>query len=92
MLVRSFASSLDSSRGFERRGKNRSPKGSTFYQVPPSELEDLLLSHPLIRDVAVVGARDDAVGERICAFVVTDGGGALTEADVRKFVEGARFR
>jgi acyl-CoA synthetase (AMP-forming)/AMP-acid ligase II len=53
------------------------------YQVPPAELEALLLTHPAIDDAAVVGARD-AEGEEIPkAFVVAAG---LSADDVMGFV------
>ncbi|TVY40260.1 4-coumarate--CoA ligase-like [Lachnellula subtilissima] len=38
--------------------------------VAPAELEDLLLGHPLIDDVAVVGISDPFAGERPKAFIV----------------------
>jgi cyclohexanecarboxylate-CoA ligase len=34
------------------------------------EVEDLLLEHPGVTDVAIVGVPDDRLGERACAFVV----------------------
>ena len=34
------------------------------------EVESLLLSHPKIREVAVVGWPDEVLGERVCAVVV----------------------
>jgi cyclohexanecarboxylate-CoA ligase len=40
------------------------------------EIEDLLLEHPDVVEVAVVGYPDEVMGERACAFVVT--GAALT--------------
>jgi acyl-CoA synthetase (AMP-forming)/AMP-acid ligase II len=40
------------------------------YQVPPAELEGLLLGHPAVADVAVVGVPDDECGELPKAFVV----------------------
>jgi acyl-CoA synthetase (AMP-forming)/AMP-acid ligase II len=43
------------------------------YQVAPAELEALLLSHPSIRDAAVVGRPDERHGERPVAYVVADG-------------------
>ena len=57
------------------------------YQVPPAELEALLLTHPKISDVAVIGVRD-ADGEEVPkAFVVRrDGVEDLTEDDVMSFV------
>ena len=58
------------------------------YQVPPAELEAVLLSHPDIADAAVVGA-PDADGEEVPkAFVVTQAGAQLTESEVMEFVAG----
>lgn len=34
------------------------------------EVESLLVSHPKLRDVAVIGWPDDVLGERVCAVVV----------------------
>ncbi|MCT9088880.1 AMP-binding protein [Streptomyces sp. ASQP_92] len=41
-------------------------------KVSAEEVEEHLLSHPQVRDVAVVGLADDMLGERICAYVVAD--------------------
>ncbi|MFJ3406400.1 AMP-binding protein [Promicromonospora sp. NPDC090134] len=56
------------------------------YQVPPAELEALLLSHPQIADVAVIGLPDEEAGEIPKAFVVPVAGASLTEAEVIAFV------
>ena len=40
------------------------------FQVPPAELEALLLTHPAVADVAVIGIPDEEAGERPKAFVV----------------------
>jgi acyl-CoA synthetase (AMP-forming)/AMP-acid ligase II len=57
------------------------------YQVPPAELEALLLGHDKIADAAVIGVRD-AEGEEVPkAFVVRqESGSDLTEDDVMTFV------
>ncbi len=56
------------------------------YQVPPAELEALLLTHPKIADAAVVGVLD-ADGEEVPkAFVVLQPGAELSEDDVITFV------
>ena len=39
--------------------------------ISATEVEELLLNHPLVRDVAVVAVSDPDVGERACAVVVT---------------------
>ncbi|KAH7704374.1 Protein ACS-14 [Aphelenchoides avenae] len=55
-------------------------------QVPPAELEDLLLSHPDIRDCAVIGIPDARSGEVPKAFVVK-GKDRLTEKQVIDYVK-----
>ena len=54
------------------------------YQVPPAELEAILLSNPHIKDAAVVRSPDEEAGEVPKAFVVSDG--TLTAEDVMAFV------
>ena len=59
------------------------------YQVPPAELEAVLLSHPDIADAAVIGVTDADSGEEIPkAFVVKQSGAELDEAEVMEFVAG----
>ena len=43
------------------------------FQVPPAELEALLISHPDVADVAVIGVPDEEAGELPKAFVVPAG-------------------
>lgn len=56
------------------------------FQVPPAEIEALLLTHPNINDAAVIGIPDDEAGELPFAFVVRNPGTKLTEKDVIDFV------
>jgi acyl-CoA synthetase (AMP-forming)/AMP-acid ligase II len=58
------------------------------YQVPPAELEAVLLSHPAIADAAVVGANDAESEEVPKAFVVKQSGQDLSEDEVMDFVAG----
>ncbi|XP_055373680.1 uncharacterized protein LOC129607016 [Condylostylus longicornis] len=57
------------------------------FQVPPAEIEALLLSNPKIKDAAVVGLPDDECGELPFAFVVKQPGVILTENEVIDFVK-----
>lgn len=43
------------------------------FQVPPAELEALLLTHPAVADAAVIPCQDDEAGEIPKAFVVLKG-------------------
>ncbi len=49
--------------------------------ISAKEVEDLLMGHSAIQDVAIVGIPDDTMGERACAVVVTDSD-SLTLADL----------
>lgn len=42
-------------------------------KISPREIEELLLTHPEIAEVAVVPFSDERLGERVCAFVVPRG-------------------
>ncbi|MGH2807016.1 MAG: 4-coumarate--CoA ligase family protein [Actinomycetota bacterium] len=54
------------------------------FQVPPAELEAVLLSHPNVGDAAVIGVPDEAAGELPKAFVVKSG--EVTEDEIMSFV------
>ncbi len=58
------------------------------YQVPPAELEGLLLTHPAIADAAVIGVPDEDAGEIPKAFVVLKADAILTPAEIMGFVAG----
>lgn len=56
------------------------------FQVPPAELEALLLTHPDVADAAVIGAPDDEAGEVPTGFVVRKDGATASEQDICLFV------
>ena len=58
------------------------------FQVPPAELEGVLLEHPGISDAAVIGKEDLESGEIPKAFVVAGPGVELSADDVMSFVAG----
>jgi 4-coumarate--CoA ligase len=55
------------------------------FQVPPAEIEGILLTNPKIKDAAVIGIPDELAGELPLAFVVK-ADDSLTENDVIQFV------
>ena len=56
------------------------------FQVPPAELEGVLLEHPGISDAAVIGKDDLESGEIPKAFIVQTPGSDLSADDVMSFV------
>ena len=58
------------------------------FQVPPAELEGLLLTHPAIVDAAVIGIADDEAGELPKAFITLAPGAELSAEQVQEFVAG----
>ncbi|CAI5983681.1 unnamed protein product, partial [Closterium sp. NIES-64] len=62
------------------------------FQVPPAELEGLLIAHPDIADAAVVPAPSEESGEVPVAFVVLSQGGAkLSVKEVKDFISKQLF-
>jgi cyclohexanecarboxylate-CoA ligase len=43
------------------------------FNVPVSDIENVLLRHPRVAEVALIGIPDEASGEKVCAVVVPDG-------------------
>ncbi|EEA01848.1 AMP-dependent synthetase and ligase [Burkholderia sp. H160] len=56
------------------------------------EIEELLLTHPKVRDVAVIGLPDDERGERVCAVVVPhNASDALSFGEMQTFLAERRL-
>ncbi len=58
------------------------------FQVPPAELEGLLLSHGAVADAAVIPVPDEEAGEIPKAFVVLKDGAEATAGELQDFVAG----
>lgn len=58
------------------------------FQVAPTELEALLLSHQDVTDAGVVGVPDADAGELPMAFVVRRDGSSVTDTQLQSFVAG----
>lgn len=56
------------------------------FNVYPAEVEQALLSHPVIQDCAVVGVPDDKWGEKVVAEVEVRQGASFDEASVIEYV------
>lgn len=65
------------------------------YQVPPAELEALLLNHEFVEDAAVIGIPDEYSGEIPKAFVVLKSGVKSTQklaGQIAKWVEERKVK
>lgn len=61
--------------------------------ISAKEVEDLLYTHPLVGDVAVVGLPDPRTGERACAVVaLKELDASLTLPELRAFLTGKGLR
>jgi 4-coumarate--CoA ligase len=56
------------------------------FQVPPAELEALIVTHPKVADVAVIGVADDEAGEVPKAFVAAMPGETVTLVEIQELV------
>jgi 2,3-dihydroxybenzoate-AMP ligase len=64
-------------------------------KISAEEIENLILMHPAIFNVACVPMADATMGERMCACVVLKSGAALTLPELVAFLQGqeiARFK
>ncbi len=58
------------------------------FQVPPAELEALIVTHPAVADVAVIGVPEIEAGELPKAFVVLKPDADASAEDIMEFVAG----
>ena len=49
------------------------------YNIYPRELEEVIMTHPEVSLVAVLGVKDDRLGEEVKAYIVRNKGSELTE-------------
>jgi len=55
------------------------------YKVSALEIEEMLRTHPLVAEVAVVGKEDLEWGERVCAAIVLKEGATLSRRELREW-------
>ncbi|GGZ24666.1 2,3-dihydroxybenzoate-AMP ligase [Streptomyces nitrosporeus] len=69
----------------EGRAKDQINRGGE--KIAPEEIENIILSHPSVHDVSVVGVADEYLGERSLAYVILrEGAGPLKPAAVKRLV------
>lgn len=56
--------------------------------MAPAELEGILLSHPSVKDAAVVGVPDAVVGDLPLAHIVLKDGTTTTKQQLYDYVKG----
>lgn len=55
------------------------------YNVYPREVEDVLFTHPAVKEAAVIGVPDPYRGETVKAFLILKDGAAATDRDIVAF-------
>ncbi len=55
--------------------------------ITPSQVEDVLCSHPGIADAAVIGMPDKVLGEVVCAYVRLVAGTKLDPEEIKAFID-----
>jgi amino acid adenylation domain-containing protein len=58
---------------------------SRGYRIEPGEIESILISHPCVKEAAVVALPDDIVGCRIIAVVAFHDGGSVLPAELQSY-------
>ena len=65
---------------------------SAGYRIGPGEIEDCLIKHPAIAQVAVIGVPDELRGEAVKAFIVLKAGEVASDALTQDIQDSVRKR
>jgi fatty-acyl-CoA synthase len=60
-------------------------RGEIIY---PTEIEEVLYSHPQILNVQVFGVPDTTVGEEVAAWIILEEGATVTEEEIMRYCNG----
>ena len=58
------------------------------YKLSALEIEGVLLTHPAVSEVAVIGVQDDTWGEAVTAFIGLNAGATLEYEDLKTWCDG----
>ncbi|KAL7860433.1 hypothetical protein AOLI_G00167820 [Acnodon oligacanthus] len=56
--------------------------------IYPAEIEQLLYTHPKVKEVQVIGVKDERLGEQVCACIKLAEGDHCTEEEIREYCKG----
>ena len=59
---------------------------SSGENVYPREVEEALMTHPDVKEAAVIGIPDKLRGQAICAYIVPEDGGIRDKRMIRKYL------
>jgi len=71
---------------FQGRYKDLIIRGGV--NISPEEIENLVVAHPKVAEVAAIGYPDQRLGERICIAVVPKAGETVTLEEINTFLTG----
>jgi fatty-acyl-CoA synthase len=60
--------------------------------IYPKEIEELLYTHPEVKDVQVIGIPSKDYGEEVMAYIILKEGASITGDDIKAFVKGNMAR
>jgi 2,3-dihydroxybenzoate-AMP ligase len=78
---------LDKNHNIVVTGREKEQINRAGEKITPSEIENLILGHPSVKDVSVAGIADSLLGERIKAFIILQQDHTqLSLRDIRAFL------
>jgi 2,3-dihydroxybenzoate-AMP ligase len=86
---------LDPSGGYVVEGRKKDLINRGGEKISAEEIENLILSHPAVKNVACIPVPDPDMGERMCACVILRDGASLAFDDLKAFLvtkEIAKFK